>query len=224
MAPASVATLDRAIIQVVGLLPRVLWQSEVLADSPTSGHEQALSGQLVFAVTVLLAASCTDYLMGVVDILRARNTVYSSYALARAATEAAAIGCYLTDKDIDALERLRRTANFRLNGLCEQISMVEVFRSDEAASKVAHNKTRIEAFGDSGHRQELHFQRAKGPGRPARLGDAQPSAMRLMGLAVDKDSPDLGATYQRLLSSVTHSGLHGLTKFLSNWSGLGNVV
>ena len=30
-----------------------------------------------------------------------------------------------------------------------------------------------------------------------------------------KDSPDLGATYQRLLSSVTHSGLHSLTKFLT---------
>jgi len=169
----------------------------------------------VFAVTVLLAASCTDYLMGVVDILQARNTVYASYALTRAAAEAAAIDCYLTDKDIDALERLRRTTNFRLDGLCEQISMVEVFRSDEAASKVAHNQTRIEAFGRSGYRHGLDFHKAKGPGKPARLGDAQPSAMRLMGPAIDKDSPDLGATYQRLLSSVTHSGLHGLTRFLT---------
>lgn len=94
--------------------------------------------------------------------------------------------------------------------------MIEAaFTSREAVAKLEGNKKRIEEFGRSGERHGLRFHKSNGRGRPPHLGDAQPAAMRLLSLAIDKDSPSLGATYQRHLSSVTHSGLHGLTKFLT---------
>jgi hypothetical protein len=40
--------------------------------------------------------------------------------------------------------------------------------------------------------------------------------MTLISLAVDKDMPELGPTYQRLLSATAHSGVHGLTRMLTS--------
>jgi hypothetical protein len=39
--------------------------------------------------------------------------------------------------------------------------------------------------------------------------------MNSIGLAVDKDMPELGRTYQRLLSATAHSGVHGLARMLT---------
>ena len=56
----------------------------------------------------LAAASCSDHLLGLADVLSARNALYATYALTRGAVEAASIGCYLTDRDIDGRERVQR--------------------------------------------------------------------------------------------------------------------
>jgi hypothetical protein len=39
--------------------------------------------------------------------------------------------------------------------------------------------------------------------------------MELISLAVDKDVPQVGRTYQRLLSATAHSGVHGLARMLT---------
>lgn len=39
--------------------------------------------------------------------------------------------------------------------------------------------------------------------------------MNLISLAADKDMPELGRTYQRLLSATAHSGVHGLARMLA---------
>jgi hypothetical protein len=54
-----------------------------------------------------------------------------------------------------------------------------------------------------------------GKGRAARVGSAQPAAMTLISLAVDKDMPELGRMYQRLLSATAHSALHGLARMMT---------
>jgi hypothetical protein len=169
----------------------------------------------IFATTYLAATSCTDHLLAIASVLDARNAVFASYTLMRAAIEAAAIGCYLTDRDIDGRERLRRNMNYRLDGLCEQIWMVKAFSSDEATQKIARNQARISDFARSATLHGFVFHKISGPGRSAYLDKPQPSAMQLIGLATDKDSPELGVTYQRLLSSVAHSGLHGLARLLT---------
>ena len=40
----------------------------------------------------------------------------------------------------------------------------------------------------------------------------QPKAMTLISLAVNKNMPELGRTYQRLLSATAHSAVHGLAR------------
>jgi hypothetical protein len=54
-----------------------------------------------------------------------------------------------------------------------------------------------------------------GKGRAAYIDQAQPAAMNQISLAVDKDMPELGRTYQRLLSATAHSGAHGLARMLT---------
>jgi hypothetical protein len=54
-----------------------------------------------------------------------------------------------------------------------------------------------------------------GKGRAAHVAPAQPAAMNLISLAVDKDVPELGRTYQRLLSATAHSSVHVLAPMLT---------
>lgn len=182
---------------------------------PFAGDWGEYPSRDIFATTYLAVTSCTDHLLAVASVLDARSAVFASYTLMRAAAEAAAIGCYLTDRDIDGHERLRRNMNYRLEGLCEQIRMVRGFSGDDAAQKVARNEKRISDFARSAGLHGFVFHKMSGRGHPAYLDEPQPSAMKLMGLAADKDSPGLGATYQRHLSSVAHSGLHGLARLLA---------
>jgi hypothetical protein len=105
--------------------------------------------------------------------------------------------------------------NYRLDGLCEQIWMVRALPGDNAARKVARNEKRVADFARSAALHGFAFHDKGRPGQSAYLDTRQPPAMQLMGLAADNDSPDLGATYQRLLSAVAHSGLHGLAWLLS---------
>jgi hypothetical protein len=83
---------------------------------PFAGDWSDHPGSDIFAAVYLVAASCTDHLLGLADILRARNAVFAAYTVTRAAVEAAALGCYLTEPDIGSRERLRRTMNYSLHG------------------------------------------------------------------------------------------------------------
>jgi hypothetical protein len=53
-------------------------------------------------------------------------------------------------------------------------------------------------FARSARQHGFSFHDMNGKGRAARIGPAQPAAMNLISLAVDKDMPELGRTYQRL--------------------------
>jgi hypothetical protein len=97
------------------------------ADRPSSN---------IFATAYLAATSCTDHLLGLADVLRSRNALFSAYALTRGAVEAAAIGCYLTDLDVDGKERVRRTMNYRLDALCERMWLFQDMRGEYAAEKL----------------------------------------------------------------------------------------
>ena len=48
----------------------------------------------VIATAYLTATSCTDHLLGLADVLSARNAMFAAYTLTRGAVEAAALGCY----------------------------------------------------------------------------------------------------------------------------------
>lgn len=169
----------------------------------------------IFATTYLTATSCTDHLLGLADILRARNAVFAAYTLSRGAVEAAALGCYLTDQDIDGRERVRRTMNYRLDAMCARVWLFTDMRGAYAAEKLDETKQRIADFARSARQQNFSFHEMNGKGRAAHIDQAQPAAMNLISLAVDKDMPELGRTYQRLLSATAHSGVHGLARMLT---------
>jgi hypothetical protein len=94
----------------------------------------------IFATTYLTATSCTDHLLALADVLLARNAVFATYTLARGAVEAAALGCYLTDQDIDGRERVRRTMNYRLDALCARVWLFTDMHGDYAAEKLDESK------------------------------------------------------------------------------------
>jgi hypothetical protein len=171
---------------------------------PFAGDWAEYPSRDIFATTCLAVTSCTDHLLAIASVLSARISVFAAYTLTRAAADAAAIGCYLTDKEIDGRERLRRTMNYRLSSLCEQVWM-----------QAAQKEERVADFARSATANGFVFHRMDGRGRAAYLDRPQPSAMQLMSRAVDEESPDVGVTYQRLLSAVAHSGLHGLARLLS---------
>jgi hypothetical protein len=169
----------------------------------------------IFAMAYLAASSCTDHLLGLVDVLRCRNALFSAYTLTRGAVETAALGCYLTDRDIDGRERVRRTMNYRLDALCERTWLFRDMRGEYAAEKLDETRQRISDFARSARQHGFDFHDMNGKGRAAHVGPAQPAAMTLISLAVDRDMPELGRMYQRLLSATAHSAIHGLARMLT---------
>jgi hypothetical protein len=185
-------------------------QGELLAGD-WSEHP---SGE-IFATTYLTATSCTDHLLGLADVLRAHNALFAAYTLTRGAVEAAALGCYLTDQDIDGRERVRRTMNYRLDAMCERVWLCKDMHGGYAAEKLEETKQRISDFARSARQHNFVFHDMNGKGRAAHVGPEQPKAMTLISLAVDKNMPELGRTYQRLLSATAHSAVHGLARMLT---------
>ncbi len=192
------------------------------SPAETEAHGEPFAGDWsdhpssdVFATAYLAAASCTDHLLGLADVLKSRNAVFAAYTLARGAVEAAALGCYLTDRDIDGRERVRRTMNYRLDAMCERVWLFQDMRGEYAAGNLAETRQRISDFGRGARQHGFSFRDMNGRGRAACIGSEQPKAMTLIGLAVDKDMPELGRTYQRLLSATAHSGVHGLARMLT---------
>jgi len=102
--------------------------------------------------------------------------------------------------------------NYHLDALYEQISLLSPFSIPEAAPKVAHSQDKIAAIGRAATQHGFRFHKMDG-WRPAYLGDRLPKAMALVD-ACASQTPGFGATSQRLLSSVAHAKLHGLSRFL----------
>jgi hypothetical protein len=146
--------------------------------------------------------------------IRTRHILVSPFTLTRAASEAAATACYVSESGITPLERIRRSMNWRLDGMSQDAIMLRDFHIPEAASEVARLNVRIDAIGRSGESYGLTFKKPAGF-KPARLGEETPSAMALIDQCASR-TPKLGATYQRLLSSVAHAKAHGLRRFLTS--------
>ena len=188
---------------------------EEAEGEPFAGDWGDHPGRDVFAAVYLVAASCTDHLLGLVDILKARNAVFAAYAVTRAAVEAAALGCYLTEPDIGSRERLRRTMNYRLHGFSERAWLFEDLNGEYAAEQFAHNRRRMSDFARSARRHGFTFREINSRGRHACIGQPQPSAMQLVSDTLARDEPGLGRLYQRLLSATAHSAIRGLARMLA---------
>ena len=147
-------------------------QGELLAGD-WSEHP---SGE-IFATTYLTATSCTDHLLGLADVLRAHNALFAAYTLTRGAVEAAALGCYLTDQDIDGRERVRRTMNYRLDAMCAQVWLFTDMQSDYATERLDETKLRIADFARAARQHNFSFHGMNGKGRAAHIGPVQPAAM-----------------------------------------------
>ena len=141
--------------------------------------------------------------------------MFAAYTLTRGAVEAAALGCYLTGQDIDGRERVRRTMNYRLEAMCERVWLFKDMHGEYAAEKLGETKKRISDFARAARQHNLSFHDMNGKGRAAHIGPEQPKAMTLISLAVDKEMPELGRMYQRLLSATAHSAVHGLARMLT---------
>jgi hypothetical protein len=168
----------------------------------------------IFDTTYLAATSCTDHLLGLADVISSRNALFAAYTLTRGAVEAAALGCYLTDQDIDGRERVRRTMNYRLDAMCERVWLFKDMHNEYAVEKLEETQRRISDFARAARLHNFSFHNMNGKGRAAHIGLEQPKAMTLISLAVDKDVPELGRMYQRLLSATAHSAVHGLARML----------
>jgi hypothetical protein len=105
--------------------------------------------------------------------------------------------------------------NYRLDALCEQTWLFKDMHSEYAAVKLDETRHRISDFARSAAQHGFDFHNMNGKGRAAHIGPAQPAAMTLISLAVDKDMPELGQMYQRLLSATAHSAVHGLARMLT---------
>jgi hypothetical protein len=185
-----------------------------MAGEPFAGEWGSRPSRDILANASLAAAASTDHMLALASVLKDRSAVFAPYTIMRAAAESAALGCYLTDERIDGRERVRRNLNYRLDGICEQICLLQPFPGGEAAQKVAQNQTQLTSFRRAANQHRFRFNEMSGPGRPAHLDKKQPSAMVLMDAAVARETPGLGAANQRHLSSVAHSKLHGLSRFL----------
>lgn len=152
----------------------------------------------IFATTYLTATSCTDHLLGLADVLRARNALFAAYTLTRGAVEAAALGCYLTDQGIDSGERVRRTVNYRLDAMCARVWLFTDMHGDYAAEKLDETRQRIADFARGARQHSFSFHDMNGKGRAAHIGSAQPAAMNLSGLR-----------QARIRQGVCHSGQRG---------------
>lgn len=179
---------------------------------PHAGEWSAHPGRDLHVTIRLATWSCADHLAALSVVLRERRLIPPLYTLARGAAEAAAIACYLAERGISSLERVRRGMNCNLQALTEEINMLNRFTGPDAMAAAERHKAQIGKIEREGRRYELHFTRPNGY-RPGYLGEKPPSAMKMIGMIASR-VPEFGASSQQLLSSVAHSQLHGLTRFI----------
>jgi hypothetical protein len=179
---------------------------------PFAGEWGRHPGRDVVATLLMECWSCADHLKVAGTVLAGHLGVASLYTLTRGGAEAAVIGCYLSDPEIDPLERVRRLMNHNLSALQEDLNMLSRLPGEDAAARAARHRAQEEAIERTARQFGLPFQRPKKSFSPCCLGAKAPSAMAL----IDKYAlpvPGAGA-YQQLLSSVAHGQLHGLSRFL----------
>jgi len=181
-------------------------------DEPYAGEWGAHPGRDLHVTIRLATWSCADHLAALSVVLRERRLIPPLYTLARGAAEAAAIACYLAERGISPLERVRRNMNSNLQALTEEVNMLNRFTRHDAVAAVERHKAQIGKIEREGRRCELRFTRSKGY-RAGYLGDEPPSAMKMIGMIASR-VPEFGTSSQQLLSSVAHSQLHGLTRFI----------
>lgn len=164
------------------------------------------------AGALLATASCRDHLLGAAAIMKARCGSMSLYTVIRGSAEAAATAFYLLDPGIDARERVRRSINWRLTGLCEEMNLMRGLTGPDAASSLRHSQQRAEAIARTAAQFGFQFRKADRH-RAAYLGTRMPGATQLMEACATR-TPGLGTAQQRVMSGVAHAQVHGLTRFM----------
>lgn len=167
----------------------------------------------VVGSVVLSATACHDHLRAASILVRSRAVTLSPHTVVRGAAEAAALGSYLTDPDVDQRERVRRGVNVRLAGLCQERLALRRFADSEpgAAAKIAGIERVLGRFERSAAAHGFVFAAPDGY-RPAFLGAKIPSATELLGRYVFPGAATLGRAYYSGLSSVAHAQLNGLMR------------
>jgi hypothetical protein len=182
------------------------------AGEPHAGEWSPHPGRDLLFTIRLAAWSCADHLGALSVVLRERRLIAPLYTLARGAAEAAGIACYLAERGIDSLERVRRDMNCNLQALTEDINMLNRLTGPDAKAKAERHTAHIGEIEREGKRSGLRFH-APERYRAGYLGDKPPSAMTMISNIASR-VPSFGAISQQLLSGVAHAKLHGLARFI----------
>jgi hypothetical protein len=179
---------------------------------PYAGEWSAHPARDLNASVLLATWSCADHLAALSVVLRARKLITPLYTIARGAAESAAVACYLTQTDIDPLERVRRNMNYNLQALTEDLNMLRRFTSPDAVARIRRHEEQLAKIAREGQLKSFAFTKPKRY-NAGYLGDKPPSAMDTIS-KIASQSPVIGAASQQLLSGVAHAQLHGLSRFL----------
>lgn len=180
---------------------------------PWAAEWSAHPARDLIATVLMQSWSCADHMKAIGHALSRRETIASLYTLTRGGAEAASILCYLSASAIDPLERVRRLMNYNLAALQEDRAMLAPFSGDDAGRKAARHLEKEQAIARSAQQYGLAFKKSSKPYVASHVGEQQPSAMKLIDQCASR-TPGVGATSYRLLSSVAHGQMHGLSRFL----------
>lgn len=221
MSTDPIAELGRTLGQFAGDLaelfrangqPRSGTPARQEADGePYAGDWGAQPALEIMATTALASASCADYLTVTARTLEERTGMYSLYSLIRSALEVAAQSCYLTEPDIEPLERIRRHMNLDLQALYEDSRMLRKVGDSPSVAKAGRHAHREQVIGRVGMEFGLIFTAATDR-RQGYLGERPPPVMKMIEGCLP-DEPALKSAYQ-LLSSVAHGLWHGHSRLL----------
>lgn len=180
------------------------------ANEPFAGEWGGRPSQAAIGHAMLAANSCIDHLTGAALLIRSRKVTVSLYTMMRGASESASIAAYLLDPKVDARERVRRSVNCRLEGLCEELQLLRPFASEpDSAKRIEALEARVAVLERSARQHGFAFHKADRV-KPAYLGERPPSATTLIGRCAFESEPRLGASLYRVMSGVSHAKAHGL--------------
>jgi hypothetical protein len=192
-------------------LPGSLGAAEC-AGEPFAGEWGERPSQTAIGQGMLAANSCIDHLTGAALLIRSRKVTVSLYTMVRGASESASIAAHLLDPRIDGPERVRRSANCRLEGLCEEIQLLRPLADEPAATSLIEGlEAKIAVQERSGRQHGFTFHKAERT-KPAYFGDRPLSATALIGRCAFESEPRLGASLYRVMSGVSHAKAHGLQR------------
>lgn len=185
---------------------------------PYAGEWSAHPSRDIFATIVLTSWSCSDHLAGTAILLEAKRCIPSLYTLARASAEAAVIACYLSEVNIDPLERIRRNMNCNLDGLCQDLNMLGRFNSSDAKARVTEHKTKVSEYKHFADHYGFEFKQ-QDRYRSAFMGEKPKSVMTLIDECASQ-TPGLGAISYQMFSGIAHVKVHGLSRFMMHGTPL----